>query len=143
VRVAADTNVVVSAFLWGGPPRQVLEAARQRRIELFTSAALFAELEEILQRDKFRMRFEAVGLTFTWVLERYLALARFVVPASTPRVVLDDPDDDCVIAAAQAAEAERIVSGDRHLLELRSYENIRIVSAADLVVEIMTLGQTP
>jgi len=61
VRVVADTNTVVSAFLWGGPPASVLASARERRITLLTSAALLAELEDVLSREKFAARIARVG----------------------------------------------------------------------------------
>lgn len=60
-RTVADTNIVVSALLWGGPPRGVLDAARRETIALFTSAALIAELEEVLTREKFAKRIAEVG----------------------------------------------------------------------------------
>ena len=56
MRVVADTNVIVSGLLWHGPSRQLLNAARQGTVELFTSGALLAELEEVLQREKFIKR---------------------------------------------------------------------------------------
>lgn len=48
MRVVADTNTVLSAFLWGGPPKAVLDAAREGRITLHASPALLAELEDVL-----------------------------------------------------------------------------------------------
>lgn len=56
MRVVADTNTVVSAFLWGGPPKAVLDAARDGRISLHTTPALLVELEDVLSRDKFTAR---------------------------------------------------------------------------------------
>ena len=56
MRIVADTNVIVSAFLWGGVPRQLLNAAEGRRIELLTSRALIAELEDVLSRGKFAVQ---------------------------------------------------------------------------------------
>ena len=56
MRVVADTNTVLSAFLWGGPPKAVLDAARAEHITLFSSAALLAELEDVLSREKFAVR---------------------------------------------------------------------------------------
>lgn len=53
MRAVADTNVVVSGLLWHGPPRQVLDAARNGVVSLFTSAELLAELEEVLSRESF------------------------------------------------------------------------------------------
>jgi putative PIN family toxin of toxin-antitoxin system len=54
MRVVADTNIVVSGLLWRGGPRQILDAARDGVIELFTSGALLDELEEVLTREKIR-----------------------------------------------------------------------------------------
>lgn len=68
MRAVADTNVVVSAFLWGGVPKQLLSAARSQRLDLNTSAALIAELEEILARAKFEQRLGRAGSSVKQVL---------------------------------------------------------------------------
>jgi predicted nucleic acid-binding protein len=65
------------------------------------------------------------------IVSDYLALAQLVRPASTPRVVPDDPDDDHVIACALTAHADLIVSGDSALLAIREHAAIRIVSPAE------------
>ncbi|MFO1192911.1 MAG: PIN domain-containing protein [Rhodoferax sp.] len=51
MRLVLDTNVVASAVLWGGGPRLLLQAGRERRVRLFTSAALLSELTDILTRE--------------------------------------------------------------------------------------------
>ncbi len=63
MRVVADTNVVVSGLLWKGNPRRVLDAARDGKIDLFTSAVLLTELEDVLNREKFAQRLALVGVT--------------------------------------------------------------------------------
>ena len=50
MRLVLDTNVVASALLWGGVPRQLLQAGRTQRVDLFTSPPLLAELADILAR---------------------------------------------------------------------------------------------
>jgi putative PIN family toxin of toxin-antitoxin system len=76
VRAVADTNTVVSAFLWGGAPAEVLTVAREQRLTLFTSAALIAELEDVLAREKFAARIAQVGSTVADLLAGYRALAQ-------------------------------------------------------------------
>jgi hypothetical protein len=104
MRLVADTNVVASALLWGGIPGQLLHAAREKRIALFTSTPLLAELADILSRRKFTKKIAASGFTVEQLVERYALLAAPVHPAPTPRTV-QDPDDDAVIATALAAQA--------------------------------------
>lgn len=117
MRVVADTNIVVSGLLWHGPPRRVLDAARAGTIELFASAALLAELEDVLQRDKFAQRLVLAGVEAQTLVLGYAALASIVVPARIGSVIHADPDDDEVLACAVAANADVIISGDRHLVE--------------------------
>ena len=132
MRLVLDTNVVASAVLWGGVPRQLLQAGREKRISLFTSIPLLAELTDILVRPKFEKKLAASGLTIEQIVDRYAELAAVVQPAAIAPTVLDDPEDDQVLACAVAARADLIVSGDRrHVLPLGSFEGVSIVSPAE------------
>jgi putative PIN family toxin of toxin-antitoxin system len=134
VRLVADTNVVVSGLLWLGNPGRLLEAASLGRVTLYTSLALLAELSSTLSRPKLARPIMRSGLTLDDVLGRYLYVTFVVEPSAVPRVVSDDPDDDQVLACALAAQAELIVSGDKHLLDLGGhYQNIPIVTPAQAV----------
>lgn len=129
MRLVLDTNVVASAVLWGGVPRMLLQAGRENRVELFTSAALLAELTDILGRRKFDKKIAASTLTVDQLVDRYAALAALVRPTPTPRIA-PDPDDDMVIGAALAAKADWVVTGDKPLLSVAQYQGVRIVSVS-------------
>ena len=60
MRVTVDTNLVVSAFLWSCNPRRVLGATQDGVVDLFTSHDLLSEIDEVLSRDKFQKRLEAL-----------------------------------------------------------------------------------
>lgn len=66
-------------------------------------------------------------------MDRYAKLAEVITPAQIRRTVPDDADDDHVLACALAAQADWIVSGDAHLLNLKHYQGIRIIDAAEAV----------
>jgi putative PIN family toxin of toxin-antitoxin system len=130
VRVVADTNTIVSAFLWGGPPAAVLSAAREGRITLYTSAVLLAELEDVLAREKFATRIARIGSSVAQMLVGLRALSTVVHPAPL-EATARDPDDDHVLACALAAGATLIVTRDRDLLDLGTFRGIRILAAHD------------
>ena len=130
VRVVLDTNVVVAGLLWQGSPQRIVQQAMDGMLALVTSPALLAESEGILHRRKFAVQIAKQPLSIEALVLRYAELARIVHPVSIIPVILNDPDDDYVLACALAAQADLIVSGDTDLLTLQEYQGIRIVDAA-------------
>jgi uncharacterized protein len=129
VRIVLDTNVVLSALLWRGPPYELLEAIREDpSIRLCASPVLLEELTDVLTRPAATRRLAGIGKTAREVLADYLEAIELVEPIELPRVARD-PDDDHVLACAVAANGQRIVSGDRDLLDIGTFREIRILSA--------------
>lgn len=130
-RVVADTNIFISALMFGGLPGVFLDLALARAFTLVSSAALLDELEDTL-RGKFALSGEDVRLVRA-KLEGVISLAD---PSIRLCVVLDDPDDDRVLECAVAGKADCIVSGDRHLLRLGTYQQVPIITVREFLSEI-------
>ena len=123
MRVVADTNVFISALMFGGLPGAFLELALGRAFLLVASKVLLDELDEKL-RGKFAVSDRDAG-AIRAKLEGY---AELVDPDFELNAVPGDPDDNRVLECAVAGKAHFIVSGDRHLLRIGSYEGIAIVT---------------
>jgi putative PIN family toxin of toxin-antitoxin system len=126
--ICPDTNVLVSGLLWHGTPHTLLERVRNDAATLFTSPVLIAELDEVLQRRKFAKALQSASTSRGRILAEIRVLAQVIEPASLPKPVSRDPDDDHVIACAIAARPDAIVSGDLDLTDLGSYQGIPILS---------------
>jgi putative PIN family toxin of toxin-antitoxin system len=136
MKLVLDTNTVISGLLWHGAPRQVLDLARSGSISLFTSPELLAELEDVLGRKKFAARLRMAQVTVDELVYGYAALATTIHAAKIDPVIKADPDDDVILACAVAAKAEVIASGDSHLLDLKEYEGIRILTVNKVLEEV-------
>jgi putative PIN family toxin of toxin-antitoxin system len=88
-----------------------------------------AELRAVLDRPKFAARLRERAVASTELFDGYVALVQIVVPAEIGAVVLDDSDDDMVLATAVAANADMLVSRDSHLLAVGEFRGIPVITA--------------
>ncbi len=119
-RAVLDTNVLVSALIspGGGSARLLLEL-RSGAFDLIVSPLLLAELREVLRRDKFRRYVsEAEADAYVELIRIESVIHADPAPSSEP--LSADPDDEYLIDLARDAQADAIVSGDAHLLDLRA-----------------------
>jgi putative PIN family toxin of toxin-antitoxin system len=133
VRVVFDTNVVASASFWRGAPFECLAAWAQGRCVAVVSAALLAEYHETI--DELRLDYPDRKCV-AWA-EVLTESAELVFPVERASGATADPDDEMILECALAAEADFIVSGDKkHLLALRQFQGIPIVSPAEFLRRI-------
>ena len=117
-----DTNVLVSAVLFGGLPRRILLRALRGEFDVITTVRLMSEFENVLT-GSFKVQ---AGITRA-ARSEYELLAEVVRPRLIPQVARD-PDDNEVLAAALSGDAEFVVTGDHDLLALRQYDGRRILT---------------
>jgi putative PIN family toxin of toxin-antitoxin system len=100
-RVVLDSNVIISGFLFGGPPGRLLERALAGQLTCFTSLPILDEVREVLQRPKFGLSPDQ-ALT---LIEEFHNLCEIVTPMRRVQAVAADPDDNAVLECALAADA--------------------------------------
>ena len=133
MRVVADTNTLVSAYLWSGRPAEVIELHACGWIELCTCPEQLMEFAQVLQRPKFSRRLAAGRLSPAEIVGHYQQLATSVIPVAVIAPTLPDPDDLWVLGCAVSAQAKAIVSGDSHLLFLHNFQGIPIYPASEFM----------
>jgi putative PIN family toxin of toxin-antitoxin system len=136
VRAVIDTNVVVSGLLWLGTPHRVLEQVRGGRLAIVTSPYLLAELTAVLGKPKFRSILLRSGITDTQLVEGFRAISELVDPPLLEHPVSRDPKDDPVLALAQWAGVEAVITGDDDLLSLASFAGIPMLDPSTALAQL-------
>jgi len=129
VRVVADTNILVSALLFGGPPEQVFLAGLRGEIQLLISLSLLKELEKVL-KEKFKLNIHLVRE----IIEEVREVAEIVEVSSHIKAISYPDRDNRVLECAVDGKANFIVTGDtRHILPLKEYGGIKILSPSEFL----------
>lgn len=123
MKVVLDTNVLVSGVFFSGPPRQILEAWRDGRIELVASLDILEEYRRVGQR--LSAEFEGVSLEPFFTLLATNAL--IVQPKPLPEPVVSDSSDKKFFACALGTDCRVIISGDKRVLAASGYEGVEVL----------------
>ncbi len=127
IRAVLDTNVLISIALPGGHLEPLVAAWQKGRFRLLISQEIFEEYLRVLTYPKFELSAEDIRRMLEHELWPY---AELVKVTSRIRAMSSDPSDDKFLACAIDGHADWIVSGDRHLLNLKVFRGIRIDSPA-------------
>lgn len=128
-RAVFDTNVLISAYLWAGVPRRALDIIRNERCELVSAQPAIEEFVRVLGYRKFGFSPEQIEP----FVDDLTSHAIIVQPRHTVEVVTQDPSDNLFLEIALQGNCTALVSGDRHLLDIKQYRRIRILSPTEFV----------
>ena len=132
VRSVLDTNILISAIIFGGNSEKIIESVQENKITAITSHVLLSELTEVLVK-KFHFTPDKIYLVEELIKENFT----IVQPSEIVNIVRDK-DDNRVIEAAIKGKCQYIVTGDRDLLELKTHKEIKIVTPEIFLNKIVT-----
>jgi hypothetical protein len=132
-KVVLDTNVLISGVIASGYSASILDAVQRGEIKLVTSAYLLKEFSEVVTRRHIALKYPKVAKSAEALLDFLRAFSILTSGIPSPSRISPDRDDDYVLACALEESVECIVSGDPHLLNLKSYKNISILTPKEFV----------
>jgi putative PIN family toxin of toxin-antitoxin system len=128
-RVVLDTNVLISAFLFDGKPRELFSRVISGSLRCTVSEPILRELTEVLQRPKFDVPYEVC----LQIVQELSTICDIVVPSKKIDFVRKDPADNRILECALEAHADFLVTGDRHLLDIGKFRGVEILDPAALL----------
>ena len=129
MRVVLDTNVYISAILFGGNCEEILRLAVSGSFNIVISKDILTEIGSIL-KEKFRWSKKQVVEAISYIKD----ISTVIKPDVALSVVKKDPSDNKIIECAVASNAAYIVTGDKkHLLPLKKFNNIKILNPAEFL----------
>jgi putative PIN family toxin of toxin-antitoxin system len=103
------------------------------RVQIFVSLDILQEIRRVLEYEKLLRILKNSPREPSSIMTSIVSLCSLVDVKASVHAIKEDPSDDHALACAKEANAHFIVSGDRHLLQLGHYENIRILAASSFL----------
>lgn len=130
MRVTLDTNILISATFWHGNESQIIKLAENGQITLVLSKAILSEFEEVLKTRFAKMATES---EITEVIEKFISISHIVEPNIKVNIIKEDPEDNKILECAITGGVKYILSGDKHLLNLKRIKTIKIVTSKNFL----------
>jgi len=131
LKVVLDTNIYISAILFGGNPERIRKLSKEKELEILISEAMIAEVAEVL-----RKKFNWESWQISQIIDEIRETATLIIPNQTISIIKKDEDDNRILECSVEGKAQYIVSGDKHLLSLKEYQSVKILSPAEFLIEI-------
>ena len=136
-KIVVDTNVLISGVIASGYSAAILDAARREEITLVTSVHMLDEFREVISRRHIARKYARVAEKAEDLLDFMRVFAILIPGIPNPESVSPDRDDDFVLACARDELVEYIVSGDPHLLDLKSFQDVPILTPREFVERVL------
>lgn len=132
LKVVLDTNIYISAILFGGNPERIRKLSKEKELEILISEAIIAEVAEVL-----RKKFNWESWQISQIIDDIRETATLIIPDQTLSIAKKDEYDNRILECAVEGKAQYIVSGDKqHLLPLKEYQGVKILSPAEFLIEV-------
>lgn len=129
IKAALDTNMIVSALIMRqGKPAQIVASAREGKFALFLSEDIFREANVAFHRAHIQKRFHPTDEGIQEFLSALRGICQLVSVQHVENIVTNDPPDNLVLAGAVEGDADYLVSGNLHLLNLKQHRRVTIVT---------------
>jgi len=129
LKVVLDTNIYISAILFGGSCGEILRLAAEDSFKLVISKSIITEIEAVL-KGKFKWSKMQISQTISYIKN----IATVINPDISLSVIRNDPSDNKILECAFAVGADYIVTGDRnHLLPIKKFRGIKIMNSAEFL----------
>lgn len=128
-KIVVDTNTLISAFGWEGKPHNIIRKILNEEIEMIISQQQIEEVKRVLDYPKFNFSDEQKSRFLSIVY----GIANIVEISETLKIIEEDPDDNIILECAVKNKADFIISGDEHLLKLKEYSGVKIITASEFL----------
>jgi putative PIN family toxin of toxin-antitoxin system len=133
LKITLDTNVLVSATFWTGDSFKIIKIIETQEIACVLSPHILFEYYKVLCSEEIVKKQQQKQLAIQQIVQHIIAKTTLIIPKKVLAIVQEDPDDDHILACGQEGKVNFIITQDHHLLRIKKYHDITIVSPQEFL----------
>lgn len=133
MRVTLDTNVLVSGTFWTGDSFRILNLIDKNKLKNVTSREIIKEYYKVINSDEIIDKVKDKKLRMLKIAHKVINNSEIIEPSVKINTIKEDPDDNKILECAKAGNADYIISNDSHLLKIKAFENIPILTPVQFI----------
>lgn len=133
MKITVDTNVLISSSFWHGDSDRILNRVENKEIELVLSKEIIEEFIKVLNYEEILNKIMEKNLEMKRTIEKIISLSILVEPKEKFDIIQDDLDDNKILECAFEGKVDYIVSQDNHLLKLKEFHGIKIITPEEFL----------
>ena len=135
MKITLDTNVILSSTFWFGDSSKIMEMVEKGGTELILSEDIIEEYKNVLNYEEIQDKIKNKNLEMQRTVEEIITLSKIVEPKSKLDIIKEDPDYNKILECAVEGKVDYIISQDKHLLDIKEYKEIKIITPKDFLIK--------
>ncbi len=136
MKITVDTNVLVSATFWNGCSNEIINRVERKDIDLALSKEIIEEFAIVLSSEEIQEKIKNKYLEMKRTVGKIASISTIIEPLEKVDIVKEDPDDNKILECAKAGKVDFIISSDNHLLKIKKFEGMPILTPQEFLKQI-------
>src|SRR3989344_2390387 len=128
MRITVDTNVLISATFWKGNSFRIIEKVENKELDLVLSKDIIKEFIGVLNYEEIQDKIKDKNLEMQRTVEDIISISIVIEPEQEFNIIKDDVKDNIILECAFEGKVDYIITNDKHLLNLKEFKNIKIIT---------------
>ena len=133
MRIILDTNSLISATFWFWDSNKIIEKVENRELVLVLSLDIIKEFSRVLNYEEIQEKIKDKNLEMKYSVEKIISLSEMIEPKERLNIIQEDFSDNKILECAYEGKADYIITKDNHLLKLKEFKNIKIVTPEEFL----------
>ncbi len=136
MRITADTNILISSSFWYGASDLILKKVENKEVKLIISKDIINEFIDVLNSKEIQDKIKDKNLEIKRAISKIVSMSEMIYPSKNIEIIKEDISDNKILECALEGKVDYIITYDKHLLKLKEFGSIKIITPEEFLEKL-------